>query len=784
MTKLKISAIAFMLSIFSLMTSCNKDSEKTIEDRLENKLEQSVSINIAPSFTVANIPALELDKKDDFRALEANLNAGIDQGLKFKYEGDLKVLMILRKSGDANMPYFYKVITAKQKSGGTEKSEFITDAESHKFEWPGDRTFEQLKSERWEVMFFLSKNIAALATDNSNRITSVGSTSANQLAVYTAGQDSEITGLDVPFFSKWEVVTFEKNTGAKAGEPTYKMKIGDGLDGHTMLNPQGVVVRAQFDNKINLPVTVEGFKVETNAYAFEGSYDLSKAALESNGGIPQYSQTLPNASTNVKGEACYTKTFALASPFVAEKNVVSDKECLFWITPLATPLSGSAYTQIYLNASVAGHTPTNANGNIADDTANALKGKAKGGMMDHGAVANVPVPKHAPSMRCLPVLFSQNTNYASKNGVGVHTTLIIERPKTILEHIAETHMQYNNGDVTPDATGTFFATDLTYSSKAMNMFTGSDKSNIRRNPNYPIKWQQWWGGTNYSDWDANATDKTSLKMMDRDKNHLSLKYTKDHLKESTDFAADYKIPTTRAWYGFCITPNDNEYQYDGVKLDSHSKKNYYATFKSGNFGLAQNYTSWMSGWKNLGANGRVQYAMRYVDVDGNKYRVVARYYQFDGEESPNQWDVNINAGNPDFNGASKIRNNAYHSVTFRYLGANYGFLKNLDEGKYWANEDFWKTNNEDDIVRYYPRYGYAWDATYHAQGIRGLYWIDQFQAGHNAPEGNGKCFAIDRNGWRGADDGGDHHYLYRSDEGNRQSDNAPCLLVTERGWGE
>ncbi len=126
--------------------------------------------------------------------------------------------------------------------------------------------------------------------------------------------------------------------------------------------------------------------------------------------------------------------------------------------------------------------------------------------------------------------------------------------------------------------------------------------------------------------------------------------------------------------------------------------------------------------------GRVVYAVRYMDHEDG------RTCTDDSRPTPlhedNDWHncnkrrcvVRYDAtGFVDNN--SSLQDKALYSVTARYVGGN-DALASI-ENPIWSEEQFWQNNNQDDVVRYYTKYGYQYLGGYNYVGTWGGTWTSQ-----------------------------------------------------------
>ncbi len=171
-----------------------------------------------------------------------------------------------------------------------------------------------------------------------------------------------------------------------------------------------------------------------------------------------------------------------------------------------------------------------------------------------------------------------------------------------------------------------------------------------------------------------------------------------------------------------------------------------------------------------GTNGNVLlgYAIRYIDhfptcqsasdpcgVDWqncNVRRCAVRYKQI---------------GNP----------NGMLALTARYIGRN-DALSALDN-PIWAEENFWKHNVEDDIVRYFPFYGYTYERTYFEMGMRGIFWTNKPAPGKTATSYHvfyPSCGAVGNFAY--------HSYLDSSTLGNYEDRGGCYLFMNQANWFE
>ncbi len=759
MYKLRISTFMVVMSLVALFTSCSNDGSASLGQEnpvatkpVKNLPKQSITFDLQGGNVDVNpMTVLAQENEEQLRGLYAKLGKTIAKGQKIHIiNKDLfKVLMVFRCTSDASIPYFYKEIYCKQKEGGRENQEFVYDDHIETFTWEG-KSFEQLRSENatWEAMFFLA-NPGDYEDLKNGRDVVMGATSPQKLQRYTIGQEKSITGLDIPFYSKWEPVTFIKRTKPEPNKPTYTIKVGAGYAGHTKLNPQGVLVRVHFDNKINLPVTVKGFTVETNSYAIKGAYNISRANLEADN-KPKFIPDTDKDEINVLGEDVFKEKFKVAQPILIPAMSQSTEDCLFWMMPMEQ-MPAKPYTQIYLSGEVKGYTTTNANGFRLDDSFDALKSVNAGGKYNHGAVANTPVSQQAPSIKHLPVYKSEGKQHtvAALNGKSLHAILNIERPKTFIEWIAETPIvrpTISRGGVeqpVPIAGALGFATDLSYPDEVYHMYE-MQNGKPAINPAY-----------------ANLTG--------HERSITPFHYSYDEALAFIKKVDGYKMPEAREVFSYCLQPTKG-YESRGYDVEEgylDGKGEFYKAYTNPNEpnAVAKEYKTYISGSQTT-AKGHVVYAMRFVDDGNKKYQVAVRYFWSSGKpknkyyyyryDNPNKkwWDVEQLTGvYPEHNGKYPLINNwyenlpdrqkekkntegtyipenAYLSVRVRYLGANYVFDKLADAPDVWANETFWANDNRDDVVRYFPMYGYSYNMCFRAVGVYGMYWLNDREKLH------------------------------------------------------
>ncbi len=771
--KFLIISTAILLALFS---SCDKESKNNLGqsnpiEASQQKAKQNIELGLELDLGVAPISPEAND--DDLRVLTANLSTDLsERKITIKNTGELKALLILKCDDDA-VPYLYKVVTCIAKG-----SKYTFKDEAIKLSWNGDKSFEELKTKSWQAMLFLSKEVADDQTSYS-----VGST-ANSYKTYELGQDIELDDLDVPFFSEWQDVSFSPNN--QANQPNYTLNLGT-----HQLKPQGTLTRVHFDNKLNLDLNVRAYKVESNAYNFVGTYDLSQASLKANNGAPLFiPNTSSNKEENIKGDDVFVKTFTLKNELSVEKNQAADSDCLFWIMPVASAPTKS-YTQIYVNAYAPNHTETNANGHVADDTVNALKNRSNGGTMNHGAVANVALNLHAPSMKNLPAYASKNSpNIETMNGKSLFATLNIDRPKTFVEWIAETPLVPETtpeGIATPNRGNLGFTTDMAYPQKVTDLYYNDNGT--------------WKVSSDFSD--------LSLDLRDQSRFHYSYDVARDLTAQ-----AGYIFPSDRQWFAYCSQPIEGYQNRTSVEegyINQEQNNSYYKARLKGNEGEPEKYTSYISGSTEVTLEDGVSktytiYAMRFANVEGKRYRVLARYFISEGHKDEGhpflKWKAkpwsDIHNDKYDLVPISTLpsgqveqvergkplkRIGAYHSVTIRYIGANYAFNDDLENEDFWATEAFWKQNNEDDIVRYYPMYGYSFNMCFRQVGLRGIFWTaDKAFTNNDHTRNYVDVFSVSDNGFKAKSSS---HLIHRYGETNgRFEDFLSVIPVTDKDWGE
>ncbi len=121
-------------------------------------------------------------------------------------------------------------------------------------------------------------------------------------------------------------------------------------------------------------------------------------------------------------------------------------------------------------------------------------------------------------------------------------------------------------------------------------------------------------------------------------------------------------------------------------------------------------------WK---ANNSLVYAVRYMDHEDD-VTCTANNHRASTTHEDGKWE-NCNRRRC----VVRYQTSGYlYSVTARYVGVN-DALANI-ENPVWANENFWKNNQEDDVVRYYHKgYGYIYMGTYFGMKDSGIYWTSQ-----------------------------------------------------------
>ncbi len=767
--KFLIISIAIVLAMLS---SCDKQKRNNvgggdpIED-VQSKAKKSVEVGLKLNFGIAPVSP---ESDDDLRTLTANVSTNLSGGkITIKNTGELKALLIL-KCEDPSIPYLYKVVTCLP-----EGSNYSFQDKAIKLSWDGDKSFEELKSKSWQAMLFLAKDLADDKTSYD-----VGSTTDSYKS-YKLGEDIELDDVDVPFFSEWQTVSFNKNnTPSKAN---YTLDLGT-----HRLKPQGILTRVHFDNKLNLALNVKGYKVESNAYNFVGRYELSQSSLEANNGSPKFvANTSSNRAQNIRGENVYVKTFTLKDELSIEKNQAGDSDCLFWIMPVAFA-PANAYTQIYINAYAPNHTETNANGNVADNTVDALKSIANGGTMNHGAVANVAPNLQAPSMKNLPVYASKNSpSIATMNGKSLFATLKIDRPKTFVEWIAETPLvpeKTPEGVATPNRGDLGFTTDMAYPRKVTDLYYKDDNGDWKVSPDFAG---------------------LALNLRDQSRFHYSYDVARDLTEKS-----GYIFPSDRQWFAYCTQPTAG-YENRTTVLTSYVNQEqnniFYKTRLTGKQQTPENYTSYISGSTEATLEDGISktytiYAMRFANVEGKRYRVLTRYFTSEGHKDEGhpflKWDNGTNWDDvhnenyplrPLTNGSVEQgkpykRIGAYQSVTVRYIGANYAFNEDLENEDFWANEEFWKKNNEDDIVRYYPMYGYSFNMCFRQVGLRGLFWTSDkgLRAWGQMNQTYTDVFSVSDTGFMEKNNVETEH-RYGETQGEWE-DFLSVIPVTDKDWGE
>ncbi len=698
------------------------------------------------------------------------------------------------KSDDATIPYFYKMITVKPKANN--KSSFkhktlCSHTGSFKFVWDGVKDFEQLKRGNWQAMFFYAKNLSA-----DKKSYEIGTLAEKGISAYKLGEDLDITDLDIPFFSDWQKVKIVPHIttdshNASGLKPTYTLQLGV-----HHLKSRGIITRVHFSNTLNLALKVRSFKVETNAYKFKGTFDISQATLKDKG-VPQFSYTPTTLSTNIKNEPCYIKEFTFATEVDVPKRKSETEageglsDCLFWMMPMEKKNAPTKpYTQIYLNAYAPSHKLTNANGHIADDSPNALKGKAKGGIIDHGAVANVPLASQAPSMVNLPV-YARTTEHTAEFETQVNkcvrAVLDIRRPKTFVEWIAETPATPRTlpqGGNNPRRGALGFATDLSYPDVMTTLY---HKVN-----------NQWAVTDKYKN--------VAPELYDQSAFHYDYETAIDIIRNS-----GYAMPSDRHWFAYCIQP------YKGYKTRTKVESGYmnngglYKARKDASSN-PQEYETLISEAKPLNG-GTVIYAMRFKTVGEEQYRVLTRYFAYDDTSDVNYpflfWNSTRKVSYDDpFNDPNmhqpvgKLKEKpktgrenvhpymalgAYQSVTVRYVGKNYVFNDDpimVGENPIWATEAFWDNEdlNRDDIVRYYPMYGYSFNMCFRNTGLMGLYWTSKDVFSWKKLVKFKDVFVVVNDGFdEQANFQAEHRYgadvgIYR--------DFMPVIPVTNKDWGE
>ncbi len=771
--KFLIISTAILLALFS---SCDKEQGNNLGqanpiEELQSTANQNVELGVKLELGIDPI-SLQANE-EDLRAIKANVSSTLSGGkITIKQTDELKALLVL-KCDDPSVPYMYRVVTCVSKG-----TSYGFKDEAIKFAWNGDKSFEELKDQSWHAMLFLSKEIADDKTSYD-----IGST-ASAYKAYELGQDIELDDVDVPFFSEWQEVRFTASN--QPNKPNYTLNLGT-----HQLKPQGILTRVHFDNKLNLDLKVRGYKVESNAYNFVGTYDLSESSLKANSGKPLFvANTSSNVEQNIKGANVFVKSFMLKEELSIEKNQAGGSDCLFWIMPVAsTPVQ--PYSQIYVNAYAPDHTETNANGNVADDTVNALKNKSNGGTMDHGAVANVALNLHAPSMKNLPAYASyKNPNIATMNGKSVFATLKIDRPKTFVEWIAETPLVPENtpeGVPTPNRGALGFTTDMAYPRKVTDLYHKENGS--------------WRVSDDFKD--------LALELRDQSRFH----YSYDVAQNLTQ-ASGYIFPSDRQWFAYCSQPVEGYQNRTSVEegyINQEQNDTYYKARLTGTQNTPQKYTSYISGSTEATLTDGMSktytiYAMRFANVDGKRYRVLTRYFISEGHKDENHPFLKWNAQpwndvhNENFDlvpistlprkkveqvelGKPLKRIGAYHSVTVRYIGANYAFNEDLVNDDFWATEAFWAKNNEDDIVRYYPMYGYSFNMCFRQVGLRGIFWTaDKAFTNDNHTRNYVDVFSVSDNGFKAKSSS---HLIHRYGETKgRFEDFLSVIPVTDKDWGE
>ncbi len=369
MYRLKLTNFFTVVSLLFLLASCSKEGvnilgqeepKSLVEGVQKSNNNQSVKLGIDLKLDFELFDE-DISDKTDYDALRA-LSFAFKETTFRSRESNFQVLLILKNESKPELPYFYSILSLKNLDAMRTSFIYVsTCSKPMNLVWNGTKSFEEMKGDVWKAMLYTSDDLVEEQTKYL-----IGTKDNNKF--YNDDSSIDLVDVNVPLWSDWQrvtILTHDAATGSRYHfqEPAeglaYTMRLGI-----CILKPQGVFSRVTFANATTSDVKVKGFRVETNAYNFKGTIDLSKAALEANNGIPKFTPISVRRGTNALGEECFVKDFAWANELTFSKynNTDGPPASYFWMMPLEKPISGTKrYTQIYINASDSNESVGNTN---------------------------------------------------------------------------------------------------------------------------------------------------------------------------------------------------------------------------------------------------------------------------------------------------------------------------------------------------------------------------------------------------------------------------------------
>jgi len=137
--------------------------------------------------------------------------------------------------------------------------------------------------------------------------------------------------MPIPYISGWETLEYDASTS--------QMMLAN-ADKKVVLNPQGILFLVTMRNNMEEDLTIKGLRITTNAFDYEGSFDLSKDNVEF---TPTYTSA-ERLDMRLVNDKFRSKEFLFADRLTLNKNTTRNpfafnhaKVLVIWVMPDGTP---------------------------------------------------------------------------------------------------------------------------------------------------------------------------------------------------------------------------------------------------------------------------------------------------------------------------------------------------------------------------------------------------------------------------------------------------------------